>query len=79
MACPTASTHSCLSRVRRNLSCNEVDVLDAKVKYSFDLGDIGYFSTQLSSTYYSKYEYTGFDKGVSGRGWLAERRSAIDK
>jgi iron complex outermembrane recepter protein len=50
-----------VERTSENLSANEVDVFDAKVKYSFDLGDIGYFSTQLSSTYYSKYEYTGFN------------------
>jgi outer membrane receptor protein involved in Fe transport len=53
-----------VERTSENLSSNEVDVFDAKVKYSFDLGNIGYFSTQLSSTYYSKYEYTGFN-GVS--------------
>jgi outer membrane receptor protein involved in Fe transport len=51
-----------VTRTFENLSSNEVDVFDAKVKYSFDVGDFGYFSTQLSSTYYSKYEYTGFDK-----------------
>jgi len=51
-----------VERMSENLSSNEVDVFDAKVKYSFDLADFGYFSTQLSSTYYSKYEYTGFDK-----------------
>lgn len=49
-----------VTRTFENLSSNEVDVFDAKVKYSFDVGAFGYFSTQLSSTYYSKYEYTGF-------------------
>jgi hypothetical protein len=51
-----------VTRTYENLSSNELDVFDAKVKYSFDVGDFGYFSTQLSSTYYAKYEYTGFDK-----------------
>jgi outer membrane receptor protein involved in Fe transport len=50
-----------VQRMSENLSSNEVDVVDAKVKYSFDLGDFGYFSTQLTGTYFSKYEYTGFD------------------
>jgi outer membrane receptor protein involved in Fe transport len=53
---------SSVTRSYENLSSNELDVFDAKVKYSFDVGDFGYFSTQLSSTYYAKYEYTGFDK-----------------
>jgi outer membrane receptor protein involved in Fe transport len=53
---------SSVLRTSENLSSNEVDVFDAKVKYSFDVGDFGYFSTQLSSSYFSKYEYAGFDK-----------------
>lgn len=51
-----------VERMSENLSSNELDVFDAKVKYSFDLGNFGYFSTQLMSTYYAKYEYTGFNK-----------------
>jgi len=52
---------SSVTRSNENLSSNEVNVFDGKVKYTFDLGGIGSFSTQLSSTYYAKYEYTGFD------------------
>ncbi len=51
-----------VTRTYENLSSNEVDVFDAKLKYSFDVGNFGFFSTQLSSTYYAKYEYTSFDK-----------------
>ena len=54
------NTLKSVTRTFENLSSNEVDVFDAKLKYSFDVGDFGYFSTQLSSTFYSKYEYTDF-------------------
>ena len=58
-----------VERMSENLSSNEVDVFDAKVKYSFDLGDFGYFSTQLASTYFSKYEYSSFgNEPVDGVG-----------
>jgi len=50
-----------VQRTSENLSSNDVDVFDFRVKYSFDVGDLGSVSAQLSSTYYSKYEYTGYD------------------
>jgi hypothetical protein len=49
-------------RTWENLSTNEVDVFDAKLKYSFDVGSFGYFTSQYSGTYFSRYEYSGLDK-----------------
>jgi iron complex outermembrane recepter protein len=49
-----------VERMSENLSSNEVDVFDLKLKYTFDLGGFGYYNTQLSSAYFSKYEYTSF-------------------
>jgi iron complex outermembrane recepter protein len=51
-----------VTRSYENLSSNEVNVFDSKLKYTFDIGNFGTFSTQLASTFYQKYEYTSFDK-----------------
>jgi len=53
---------SSVVRSFENLSTNEVDVFDAKLKYSFDVGSFGYFTSQYSGTYFSRYEYSGLDK-----------------
>lgn len=53
---------SSVVRSYENLSTNEVDVFDAKLKYAFDLGSFGYFNTQYAGTYFSRYEYSGLDQ-----------------
>ena len=58
-----------VTRIPANISGNEVDVFDLRFRYGFDAGNIGYFSTSLSTTYYDKYEYTDFNgKQVSALG-----------
>lgn len=51
-----------VGRTWENLSTNEVDVFDGKVKYSFDVGAFGFFTAQYSGTYFARYEYSGLDK-----------------
>ena len=49
-----------VTRVPANLSGNEVEAVDLRVRYGFDLGNIGTFSASLSTTYYDRYEYIDF-------------------
>jgi iron complex outermembrane recepter protein len=53
-----------VTRVPDNLSGNEIEAYDLRVRYGFDVGSIGTFSASLSTTYYDRYEYTGFSGEV---------------
>jgi outer membrane receptor protein involved in Fe transport len=50
-----------VQRTSENLSSNEVDVFDFRVKYAFGFESLGDFNTQIASTYYESYKYTGFN------------------
>src|SRR5690606_28388256 len=43
----------------QNVSSVWVDLFDARVRYSFDTANWGSFTTTLSGTYNTKYEYDG--------------------
>jgi outer membrane receptor protein involved in Fe transport len=50
-----------VTRTPANITGNEVDVFDLRVRYGFDIGNLGYISTSASTTFYDKYEYTDLD------------------
>ena len=58
---PVLMRVSDVTRIPDNISGNEVDVFDLRFRYGTSIGDLGYFSASLSTTYYDKYEYTDVD------------------
>lgn len=48
-------------RQAANVSNVYVDLLDGRVRYSFDTDGFGRFDSTLGATYYTKYEYNSFD------------------
>jgi iron complex outermembrane recepter protein len=44
-------------RQAQNIASVYIDLLDAKVRYTYDAGDIGSFTTTLEASYYLNYEY----------------------
>jgi outer membrane receptor protein involved in Fe transport len=53
-----------------NVNDMEIEVVDFRVLYSMDLGDWGYVSTRLTSTFYPSYEYQDATTGrfIDGSG-----------
>ncbi len=45
-------------RTPRNVAEVNVDVIDFRLDYNYDLGDWGFLNANWSTTYYAKYEYT---------------------
>jgi outer membrane receptor protein involved in Fe transport len=69
---PTLGRVIQVTRTPDNITGNQVDVFDLRVRYGFDIGNLGYISTSLSTTYYDKYEYTDLD-GVTQVDALGKR------
>jgi len=56
----TRNTDGSITRVitqPENVTGNEVNVLDFRVNYGTNIADLGYFYTNLSASYFDKYEY----------------------
>lgn len=50
-----------LLSIPANLNSNELEVIDLRAVYGFELGDLGSFTTTLDATYFTKAQYEGLE------------------
>lgn len=54
---PTTGAVERVNRISVNIAEVDVSVFDLRVRYGFNLGDMGYINANWSTTYYTKYDY----------------------